>query len=157
MLWEEKLYIRPPNYTISCQTMPPFHVILSRYLVLVTSHWSEEHRCPNIWYQTMSLLLISDPGRLQASSSIFVVLLWLTDANCKREKVTIKYFLTFHKSNLQNTQLAVPQENLSREFQKVNIFILMRCNGPGWFLTHRMACIDRPTACFMKRLWEGTS
>ena len=41
-------------------------------------------------------------------------------------------------------------ENLSREFQKVNIFILMRCNGPGWFLTHRMACIDRPTA-----LWNG--
>ena len=42
------------------------------------------------------------------------------------------------------------QENLSREFQKENIFILMRCNGPGWFLTHRMACIDRPTA-----LWNG--
>ena len=42
------------------------------------------------------------------------------------------------------------QENLSREFQKVNIFILMRCNGPGWFLTHRMACIERPTA-----LWNG--
>ena len=26
----------------------------------------------------------------------------------------------------------------------------MRCNGPGWILTHRMACIDRPTA-----LWNG--